>query len=214
MLQLMMKDFRIQNKKIVIVLVIMAFFMQMSIERDSFIKAGIILALIASLMSINANFNSRQTSDGDQLNLLLSLPIKRKQIIAATYLMIGIWYFIGYILFNITDLLTTFIIQRKSSVDNPFIDVRTFMFGFCLTLILLSIYYVSYYRFNYKSVQMTTQFIWASLMALVPWMKLNPHLDSTNQMSLEIILLIALLVLVIVPITYWRTVQCFEKKDI
>jgi uncharacterized protein (UPF0333 family) len=45
-------------------------------------------------------------------------------------------------------------------------------------------------------------------------MKLNPHLDSTNQMSLEIILLIALLVLVIVPITYWRTVQCFEKKDI
>ncbi|EST11777.1 ABC-2 transporter permease [Sporolactobacillus laevolacticus] len=213
MLQLMMKDFRIQNKKIVIVLVIMAIFMQMSIERDSFIKVGIILALIASLMSINANFNSRQTSDGDQLNLLLSLPIKRKQIIAATYLMIGVWYLIGYILFCITDLLTTFIIQRKSSVDNPFIDVRTFVFGFCLTLILLSIYYVSYYRFNNKSVQMTTQFIWASLMALVPWMKLNPHLDS-NQMSLEIILLIAVLVLVIVPITYWRTVQCFEKKDI
>lgn len=213
MLQLMMKDFRIQNKKIVIVLVIMAFFMQMSIERDSFIKAGIILALIASLMSINANFNSRQTSDGDQLNLLLSLPIKRKQIIAAAYLMIGVWYLIGYILFCITDLLITFTIQRKSSVDNPFIDVRTFVFGFCLTLILLAIYYVSYYRFDYKSVQMTTQFIWASLMALVPWMKLNPHLDS-NQMSLEIILLIAILVLVIVPITYWRTVQCFEKKDI
>jgi uncharacterized protein (UPF0333 family) len=210
----MMKDFRIQNKKIVIVLVIMAFFMQMSIERDSFIKAGIILALIASLMSINANFNSRQTSDGDQMNLLLSLPIKRKQIISATYLMIGIWYLTGYILFNITDLLCTLIIPRRNDVVNPFMDVRTFTFGLCLTLILLSIYYVSYYRFNYKSVQMTTQFIWASLMALVPWMKLNPHLDSTNQMSLEIILLIALLVLVIVPITYWRTVQCFEKKDI
>ncbi|MDN3956851.1 ABC-2 transporter permease [Sporolactobacillus laevolacticus] len=213
MLQLMMKDFRIQNKKIVIVLVIMAIFMQMSIERDSFIKVGIILALIASLMSINANFNSRQTSDGDQLNLLLSLPIKRKQIIAATYLMIGVWYLIGYILFCITDLLITFTIQRKSSVDNPFIDVRTFVFGFCLTLILLSIYYVSYYRFNYKSVQMTTQIIWASFMAFVPWMKLDPQLDS-NQMSLEIILLIALLVLVIVPITYWRTVQCFKQKDI
>ncbi|WP_232467234.1 ABC-2 transporter permease [Anoxybacillus flavithermus] len=96
------------------------------------------IAFIAYFMAMYTNFNTGE-SEINQNRLILSLPVTRRSVINAKYIMISVWWLFSYtshilifILMNVVDTSMTF---------NQLLDMKVLLLSLCFTYLLMSIFY-------------------------------------------------------------------------
>ncbi|MET1249892.1 ABC-2 transporter permease [Sporolactobacillus sp. STCC-11] len=207
MRSLMIKDVMIQGKRTyLIMLVVLIVISSQSYFVDAVLKLSIFSALVAWVFAVNTNFG-KQISD-EQNTLLISLPLTRRTMVTEKYVMIFVWYMAVFtVLFGFRIL---FIYLLGSAMNGSvFSYLSAFLIGLCTICILLSFYYLAYYRWGIKVVQTAAQFIWPSCVALLPWINLNDH-----QLSGLLILFSVLVSAAVLTFSYYRSVRLFEERDL
>ncbi|SFF93907.1 ABC-2 transporter permease [Sporolactobacillus nakayamae] len=207
MRSLMKKDVMIQGKRTyLIMLAVLIIVSSQSYFEDAFFKLSIFSALVAWVFAVNTNFG-KQISD-EQNVLLLSLPLSRRTMVTAKYIMISVWFTAVFVmLFGLRFLFIC--LSGSTVIGSVFLYLSAFLIGLCTICILLSFYYFAYYRWGIKIVQTAAQFIWPICVALLPWINLNDQ-----QLSGLLLLISVLISAVVLVLSYYRSVRLFEEKDL
>lgn len=208
MRSLMKKDVMIQgNRTYLITLFILIMIGSQSYYVDDVVfKLSIFSALVACVFAVNTNFG-KQISD-EQNVLLISLPLKRRTLIIAKFLMISVWYTAVFVMFFGLRFLFVFLSGDALS-GGVFLYLSAFLIGLCVICILLSLYYFTYYRWGIKSAQTAAQIICPTCVALLPWININDH-----QLSGWLILISVLVSAVVLMFTYRGSLRSFEERDL
>ncbi|AST06532.1 MAG: hypothetical protein KatS3mg080_0574 [Anoxybacillus sp.] len=153
MLRLILKDLYTQKKIVYFSpLLSLPYFLSMgkNISGSNFIAIviySLCIAFIAYFMAMYTNFNTGE-SEINQNRLILSLPVTRRSVINAKYIMISVWWLFSYtshilifILMNVVDTSMTF---------NQLLDMKVLLLSLCFTYLLMSIFYPLNYKFGFR----------------------------------------------------------------
>ncbi|GGL46337.1 ABC-2 transporter permease [Sporolactobacillus putidus] len=212
MFHLMIKDFRIQRKKSFLVFFLFIYILNFSNTESSVLIFSAITALIAFVMAVNSNFNGREGNRAQQ-SLLLSLPVTRKEVIAAKYFMNGVWFLAAFIPGAGLLLIKDF---SSFQTGRPMFYLNALILSLCLTYFLMSVYYPVYYRLGYKVAQTAAELFGAISIGLffsglTNFTFLNTYLSAVSEQT--VLLPAAAITLVAVFISYELSVQFFSSKD-
>ncbi|MCO7126800.1 ABC-2 transporter permease [Sporolactobacillus shoreicorticis] len=207
MRSLMIKDVVIQgNRTYLVMLAILIIISAQSYFVDAVFKLSIFSVLVACVFAVNTNFG-KQISD-EQNALLISLPLKRRTLVTAKYLMISVWFtavFVAFFGFRILFIC----FSGGAVIGDVFLYLSAFLIGMSTMYIFLSLYYFSYYRWGIKIAQVAAQVIWPACIALLPWINLNDH-----QLSGLLVLISVFAAVVVLLLSYYRSVRLFEERDL
>ncbi|MCO7126799.1 ABC-2 transporter permease [Sporolactobacillus shoreicorticis] len=104
------------------------------------------IGFIAYFMAMLSNFNTNEGADTEQ-RLLLSMPASRRNIIAAKFLMIAVWWGIAYLL----SVLFTWVSGMFHLIGTVNLLSAPIAFvSLCVTFMLASFFYPFMYQFGYR----------------------------------------------------------------
>lgn len=166
------------------------------------------IAFIAYFMTMYSNFNTGE-SERMQNRLMLSLPIERRTVINAKYIMISVWWLISYVSY-------IFIIEILKSVLrftlNFTVDLKVTFLSFCFAYLLASIFYPINFKFGYK----ISSIVGLLMFFLVPscfGKLLSVNMSFISTVSEHPILTVAIISLVVTLLSYLISERIFTKKD-
>ncbi|WP_157800277.1 ABC-2 transporter permease [Sporolactobacillus pectinivorans] len=111
---------------------------------------GVGVAFIAFLMVLYSNVTTGE-SDKMQNRLVLSLPLNRRSVVDARYLMISVWWLLAWLSWVILSLIVKNVFHE---FGGQIFDYKLLVFSLCFTCIFTSIYYPIYYKFGFKAAQL------------------------------------------------------------
>lgn len=161
MIQLMRKDILTQRKTALIAplfLILFLFEAEKDLNRSPVLYVmgfSLAIAFIGYMMVLFSNFSADGTEQ-NQNRLLLGLPVSRRKIVTAKYMMIIVWWLASYASFLVLYGVVARILLRQAQ---PFFDGRILLASLCLTYIFSSVAYPVAYRFGWKAAQMTGIFL-------------------------------------------------------
>ncbi|MET1249891.1 ABC-2 transporter permease [Sporolactobacillus sp. STCC-11] len=149
MYQLLRKDILTQRKTAFIAPLFLIFYF-LTLGKDVPQLGGYLYCLaigfIAYFMALLSNFNTNEGADTEQ-RLLLSMPASRRNIIAAKFLMIAVWWVIAYLL----SMLFTWVAGMLQAIGNvSLLSVPIAFVSLCVTFMLTSFFYPFMYQFGYR----------------------------------------------------------------
>lgn len=166
------------------------------------------IAFIAYFMMMYSNFNTGE-SERMQIRLMLSLPIGRRAVINAKYVMISVWWLISFISY-------AFIIEIVKNIFhfsiNLSVDTNVIFLSFCFVYLLASIFYPIHFKFGYK----VSSLIGILIFFLVTsgfGKLLSVHNRFTSIIIEHPIQAIAIISLVITLLSYLWSGRIFMKRD-
>ncbi|MFT8872834.1 MAG: ABC-2 transporter permease [Sporolactobacillus sp.] len=159
MIALMLKDMRIQRKQTFFsplfvlfpLLVINISSTNMSDQRFPLIFQSFYAVAVGFVTFIFSLYSLFNTEEGDVLQnrLLLSLPLRRRTIVTARYVMIGVWWLYISVFCN----LGAYVMHAFGLITLQ-IGGRDAVLSLCVSLLLCSLLYPVYYCFNFKAAQL------------------------------------------------------------
>ncbi|MFT8363618.1 MAG: ABC-2 transporter permease [Sporolactobacillus sp.] len=117
-------------------------------------------AFIAYILSFDSNFGTEETERTANF-LVLSLPVSRRQVILAKYIMIAIWWAVALLVCLLLSLVKGII--HEGAIAEWLISGQTIALSLILTILLTSLLYPIFYRFGYKTARMVTLFLFFGL---------------------------------------------------
>jgi ABC-2 type transport system permease protein len=203
----MKKDLMIQGKRTyLIMLAILIIVSSQSYFEDAFLKLSIFSALVAWVFAVNTNFGKQISHE--QNTLLISLPLTRRAMVTAKFVMIPLWFTAVFVILFGFRVLFTYLSGNVIN-GSVFTYLSAFLIGLCTICTLLSLYYFAYYRWGIKVVQTAAQFIWPMCVAILPWININDH-----QLSGLLILISMLVSAIVLILSYYCSVRLFEERDL
>ncbi len=218
MLRLILKDLYTQKKIAYfspLLLLLYFFSMGKNISGSNLIAIVIYslsIAFIAYFMVTYTNFNTGE-SEKNQNRLILSLPVTRRSVINAKYIMISIWWLFSYtsyiliriILMNVVDTSMTF---------NQLFDIKVLLLSLCFTYLLASIFYPLHYKFGFRvasSIGIVSFFLMTNAVG-----KVLSSNKANGVLSIIIdkpIISFSIIAISVTLVSYIFTVNIFTNKD-
>lgn len=216
MFHLMMKDIYTQKKTGYFApIFLVPYFLMMGKDIPSTgIYAGVIYSLsisfIAYFMMMYSNFNTNE-SEIMQNRLLVSLPIMRKSLIRAKYLMVSVWW----ILTLISCQVLFFVLRDAFHFESiPIINMQVVIFSLCFTYILTSVFYPIHFRFGYRVATFSgIAMFFVVTSGLGKFLSLNKNITIVSVFIEKPSLSLAVITFIFVLVSYLISVSVFEKKD-
>ncbi|TGA96192.1 ABC-2 transporter permease [Sporolactobacillus shoreae] len=116
---------------------------------------GLGVAFIAFLMVLYSNVTTGE-SDKIQNRLVLSLPLKRRSVVDARYLMISVWWLFSWL----SWIIMSFVLKNVfHEFGGQILDYKVLVFSLCFTCIFTSIYYPIYFKFGFKAAQLVVMVV-------------------------------------------------------
>lgn len=217
MFRLMMKDIYTQRKEgYAAPVFLLLYFLEMGKELGHSgspmpLVYSLAVAFIAYIMAIFTNFSTGE-SDKMQNSLVLSLPLIRRSVIDAKYLMISVWWLFAYISSIILVSILKLVLHESFS---PFVDLKILILSLCFTYILSSVSYPVYYKFGYKAAQMFGIILFfAFSFGLGRLLSLNFKSGILSGLFNDPIISCAVITVIIVLISYLLSAYFYEKKEL
>lgn len=217
MFHLMMKDIYTQKKTGYFApIFLVPYFLMMGKDIPSAgIYASVIYSLsisfIAYFMMMYSNFSTNE-SEIMQNRLLVSLPIMRKSLIQAKYLMVSVWWFFTFLL----CIGLFFVLRDVFHFESmQIMNIRVVIFSLCFTYILTSFFYPIHFRFGYRAATffgIAMFFVVTS--GLGKLLSLNKNMTIASVLIKKPSLSLAVITLIFVLVSYLISVSVFEKKDL
>lgn len=217
MLHLLLKEFYVQRKMAYLVpLFLLPYFLTLGKEIPNqgnlmqMIIYSLSIGFIAYFITTYANFNTNE-GEKNQNRLLLSLPVTRKTVINAKYLMISAWWLFAYVSYFLIMILLNFLFDFQVAT---LFDLRIAALSLCFTYLLVSLFYPLHFKYGFRVASLTG--IGAFFLITSSIGKLLPINQISTLLSMMIeypIISFAIITLVIVLISYFLSLRIFTKKD-
>ncbi|MFT8363617.1 MAG: ABC-2 transporter permease [Sporolactobacillus sp.] len=220
MIQLMHKDILIQRKAILIVPLLLGVFIfqahgltataSYNVINNLFLS--ITIGMTAYIMVLYTNYSTGNNGDEAQTQLLIGLPVSRRSIVLAKYVMIGVWWLVTMICYSTLAILIN-VLSHSSVFSN--INYSILLSSLAFSYIFSSIFYPLNYLFGVRVAQLASMVVFFIFMFLTgPLGKLfdNPSWISQFIMS-HLLISITLLALIVTACSLWLSLRVFQKKD-
>ncbi|AGK53784.1 ABC-2 transporter permease [Bacillus sp. 1NLA3E] len=167
------------------------------------------IAFIAYFMVMYSNFNTNE-SEKSQNRLLLSLPLTRRAVINAKYVMISAWWLISFLSYVVLFFVLKVMFHLYSSQT---FDWRIIVLSLCFTYLLATTFYPIHFKFGYRVASIIgigTFFLVTNGMGKL--FSQNSHI--TPAIYEHPMVSISSITSVFVLISYFFSVRIFEKIDL
>ncbi|WP_416825419.1 ABC-2 transporter permease [Ectobacillus polymachus] len=216
MLHLIIKDMYTQRKiAYVAPIFLLPYFLTMGKNIPSTgIYASIIyslaIAFIAYFMALYSNFNTNE-GENVQSRLILSLPIKRKTVIHAKYIMVSVWWLLSFL----SSFLLLIILRVVFHIEGiQILNIRIVMFSLCFTYILTGVFYPIHFRFGYRvGTFLGIAMFFAISSGLGKLLSLNKDTTIVSGLLERPTVSLVVITFIFVLVSYFISVSVFEKKD-
>lgn len=216
MLHLIIKDMYTQRKVAYVApIFLLPYFLTMgknipSTSIYATINYSLCIAFIAYFMAMYSNFN---TNEGEtmQSRLILSLPIKRKTVIDAKYIMVSVWWLLSFL----SSFLLLIILRVVFHIEGiQILNIRVVMFSLCFTYILTGVFYPIHFRFGYRvGTFLGIAMFFAISSGLGKLLSLNKDTTIVSGLLERPTVSLAVITFIFVLVSYFISVSVFEKKD-
>lgn len=166
------------------------------------------IAFIAYFMMMYSNFNTGE-SERMQNRLLLSLPVERRTVITAKYVMIIVWWAISYITYTLLIVILKNIFHYSLNLS---IDAKVTFLSLCFAYLLSSIFYPIHFKFGYR-VSSLVGILMFFLVTSGFGKLLTIHSSITSIVVKHPIFTVAIISLIFTSLSYLLSKRIFAKDD-
>ncbi|PEY32108.1 ABC transporter permease [Bacillus cereus] len=207
MLNLILKDFRLQRVIMLLYLVVACLFI------GTFGSLGLTVVLIACSYMMNLHYYDDKNNSHKFIN---SLPYSRKTIIMSKY--------IGVIIFTLTVVLFSLLIQEIIQFISPIHDgkvasLQEIIISILTVMLLTSIYFPFCYRFANKYLLIAVSAV--SPVLIILWKNIGEYVNITDVMQKastqltvnQMVTLVSMVIIFIFIASYFLTVKIYKRTD-
>lgn len=214
MYQLIMKDILTQRRVAFIAPFFLLFYF-LTVGKDVTTLVSVQFSLgigfIAYFIMMYSNFNTNE-GDTTQNQLLLSMPVSRRSVINAKYLMIAVWWLCS---FGISFVLITVLNLVQKNGGFGWLSAQTIVGSLCVTYLLSAFFYPFLYKFGYR----VASFLGVAIFFAIPAslgavMRSNLPIDHFQFVASHPMFSLIVITFVIVTASYVVSHSIFQKKEI
>ena len=166
------------------------------------------IAFIAYFMVMYSNFN---TNEGEKLlnRLLLSLPVRRIDIIMAKYISVLVWWLVSFVSYLILfyGLGRLFEFGLAGSLD-----LRIIPLSLCFTYILSSVFYPLHFKFGYRSASVVGILMFFVITSSVGKI-FSPQSRLLSVVAEYPIITMIIFSLLVSVVSFYLSLNIFKRKD-
>jgi len=212
MINLILKDFKLMKKIVIIGMIYMIF-----VIVGSFMLPIEMGNIMYCLLIIFMTYLSVLYADGyEEMNkgylILASLPIRRHFIVASKYLALALYY----IIYSIMPLIILGIASTIAGRGFKTYSLFMIILSFIVLGIVYSIYYPIYYKFGYKALKVYKILVFVFIFLVPKWIvEIIKSSSVPAFIDNKVILLIAMFVVIgILCLSYAVSAKIYEKKEL
>ncbi|RYM05104.1 ABC-2 transporter permease [Sporolactobacillus sp. THM7-7] len=207
MFQLMMQDVYTQKKNAYFTPL---FLLPLMLSNSGGVRIFGFFVIVGLLGYMMASYSHYGTEESDRMRhrLLLSLPVGRRSVVAAKYVMVGFWWMLafvfGAILFSVVSVIF------GDGVGLSFFP-RSIIPSLCITYLFTSIDLPVYYKFGHKVSQIVGMaLVFTSMIGFVTWVAQTRLLPVFLKQP---VLFLVIVTLIVTTVSYFLSLRIFEKKN-
>ena len=218
LLRLILKDLYTQKKIAYFSpLLLLPYFLSIgkNIHSPNFIGIVIYSLCIAFIAYFMATYTNFYTGEGEknQIRLILSLPVTRRSVINAKYIMISVWWLFSYISYIFIFIVLMNVVDTSMTLNQLF-DIKVLWLSLCFTYLLMAIFYPLNYKFGFRV---------ASLIGIAAFflvtngvgkiLSSNKAKGITSIIIDQPIISFSIIAIIVTLVSYVLTVHIFTNKD-